>query len=822
MTCRRIACFAFSVIAGAVLLLSIDVAGSQAAAPIKEVLTGHIAGVNNVNGVAVENDPASPQYGNVFVADNDQRVQEFTPSGQFVLVFGQEVNETTGGQICTENEVQKGTKCKVGVEGASTGQFAFPTSLAVDPDTGNIYVLDYGNWRIQEFSSTGEFILTFGKQVNETATVNHETTNENVCPVRLGDKCGAGIQSLPGSTEHGAFKPAQNMGDLLTVDSRGIVYVGDEHRVQEFKANGEWVNEIPLSLISSAISPPSKVIAVAADNSCALQTPPLADETPACELFDSSNGNLYLIYRVNFEANTIHEFGRSGLQLAEFGAGMLEGGLAADTSGQLATSEFGDVGSLYDAATGHSITNFTNSGTTGIAFASNNIMYVAGGNEVLVYTPLPVAELETKAEECKTGQEHETEVTLDCSLHGEVNPEGVGETEVWFEWGRSKAFGSKTAVQHIPNGSTRVSVTPAVIEGVRPNEESFFYRLAGYDEHVKPPEDLTSEIVSFTTPIVAPKIVAPPMASFVKATSVVLFDELNPENASTVYEFQYGPCMTSQAAETQQTACEKSPYPSRGTQQQSSAYGEIGATEQVTSLQPSTTYHDRLVAKSENNHQSEAEEAIGDEGEFSTVSAPSVEASTGPATIVTSTTASVSGVVNADGEQAAYMFELGVFAGVATQYGVVFSGPAGAGTIPVTESLNLTDLQPGLEYSYRIAIRSGYGAARGEPRTFKTIGLTEAVQSPLSPLLLGVPTISFPTVSTPKTLTSAQKLAQALKLCAKKPSNRRGTCRRRAHRRYPVNSGVARTNSAGNGEQPNKLEVRTRRNSATVGSHNSP
>ena len=63
-----------------------------------------------------------------------------------------------------------------------------------------------------------------------------------------------------------------------------LLYVGDEHRVQEFKAsNGEYKSEIPLTSISA--EPESKVVALAVD----------------------ATGDVYLAYGVGRRSKLQHE-----------------------------------------------------------------------------------------------------------------------------------------------------------------------------------------------------------------------------------------------------------------------------------------------------------------------------------------------------------------------------------------------------------------------------------------------------------------------------------------------------------------------------------
>jgi len=280
------------------------------------------------------------------------------------------------------------------------------------------------------------------------------------------------------------------------------------------------------------------------------------------------------------------------------------------------------------------------------------------------------------------------------------------------------------------------------LEGLRPNE-MYCDRLASSDHNVKPPESpVTSKKESFKTPSVPPRIVGKPSALSAGSSSAVMFGELNPENANTLYTFEYGPCKDldscSGVAHTTVLA--------------SDAYGTIGATLEAAGLQPDTTYYYRLSAENEDKQRS-VSSAGAELPSFTTALAPSPRAITDAASAVGTTSVTVSGTADPDGQPATYIFELGRYAGTATQYVVVFSGSAGAGTVPVTETLGLSGLQPGTEYAYRIVVKSGYGTAEGEPERFTTAGLPSVLAVPTPLAMLAVPAISFPKAGVSKVTT---------------------------------------------------------------------
>jgi hypothetical protein len=716
---------------------------------------------------------------NIYVLDRDNhRVQELEHDGKFVLMFGRKVNKK-GSDLCTAAEEGE---CQAGVEGTAPGQFARePQSIAVDPTSGDVYVAEEtsidGGKRVQEFTATGQFVLEIGREVNEKTKGNLCTEKE--VEEKIGVKCT--VPTVGSSPEPGAFNFSAGTNLLAVGGPEDLLYVGDEHRVQVFHAktgpsDGQYKGEMSLTSISAAAG-----VAVA---NLAL---------------DGTTGNVYVVYN---DQRLVRELDPAGTEIKDIPTGYVLA-VAVDSKGLLAVSENAGGaprGSLYEVgASPHLVSLFPSHGSSDIAFNGKDELYAAFGGEgslgpgikqeVISYRPVSIGALFATPAQCASGTVNGTDATFDCTLEGEVDAWGVSETVVWFDWGRTEALGEKIEPPiHVANTLSEGEEEPLVkvsapLDGLRP-DATFYYGLAGEDHNVKAPESMTSTTVSHTTLSVAPRIVGEPIVAGVKPSSAVLFGSVNPENTLTEYEFQYAPLagckeLGGSCAGRLEASVLSSPE-----------YGEVGVAQEISGLQPATAYRYRLFAK---NAAGEAVNETGGpqlpEGTFQTGPPPAVVAQTGAASLIGTTSAVISGSVNPDGQPSTYVFELGVYEGAGTRYGIVFSADAGAGSELVEKHLGLSGLQPGTTYAYRIAIHFGDGSLNGASATgatekFKTEGLPAALVPPNSLPVLSVPPVAFP--KEPGKLTPAQQLANALRACAKKPKNKRTACRRSARKKYAV------------------------------------
>ena len=78
----------------------------------------------NQSGIAVDNDPGSTSYGDVYVIDADNyRIEKFDAVGHFLLMFGGEVDKTSGANVCTAADLTAGDICGKGKTGTAPSYF---------------------------------------------------------------------------------------------------------------------------------------------------------------------------------------------------------------------------------------------------------------------------------------------------------------------------------------------------------------------------------------------------------------------------------------------------------------------------------------------------------------------------------------------------------------------------------------------------------------------------------------------------------------------------------------------------------------------------
>lgn len=213
----------------------------------------------------VEVDQAS---GDIYVTDPANfRVEKFDSGGNFILMFGKEVDATTGGDVCT---AASGDTCQAGQEGNTPGAFVEPRYLAVDnsggPSSGDVYVADAiaaNKADVQKFDSSGNLVTSWGKGGLLDGSENPDRITFTGFPGRghalsgvAVDPSGklwvaAGVRDFE-YTESGGFiaDPGQPEGNNLVVDGDDNLYFIDalefDSILQRVSAGGGvWVVQNP-------------------------------------------------------------------------------------------------------------------------------------------------------------------------------------------------------------------------------------------------------------------------------------------------------------------------------------------------------------------------------------------------------------------------------------------------------------------------------------------------------------------------------------------------------------------------------------------------
>lgn len=168
--------------------------------------------------------------GDVYVVDrNNFRVQKFSPEGEFLLMFGGDVNKTSGAEVCTKADLEGGDECGAGTTGTGPGQFvALDVGAYITVNTKEsasaaddvIYVGE--SERIQEFDAEGKFIENLpdpeGVVVgNSVQSLAFDAVNHRLYVSFSGAKEALGLDASSGVVE---CQTKTTPGDQL--DPRGI------------------------------------------------------------------------------------------------------------------------------------------------------------------------------------------------------------------------------------------------------------------------------------------------------------------------------------------------------------------------------------------------------------------------------------------------------------------------------------------------------------------------------------------------------------------------------------------------------------------------
>jgi hypothetical protein len=733
-----------------------------------------------------------------------------------------------------------------GKEGSGTGEFNGPRGVAVNEATGDVYVVDTGNNRVEYFSSTGAYVGEFnGRHVSAegtgtlkageaTITVVHATsgafgTGEEISapglpagttitgvpspgvlevsnPVEAG-KSASGVALTAYQSFSSPISIAIDNSTSPTDPSKGDVYVDDfEHEVlDKFSATGTYLGQITEAEGGSRIRPRG----VAVDSGGEVWVSHLSGEIDnysdalVNELIAARNSSLTFevglavdsgdhLYSPTEKAGfPVGKISSAGVTESEdFGKETLVSGVAVSLASNdvfldanRSVAEFDPAGSLLErfgnggSNGGHILSGGESSGSAVAVDAANGTVYVADSTKdaVEIFT-------HGVGEAPAIANEHTTELNTagGATLNAGVDPEAQ-ETTYHFEYS-TEANGEellgtieKTPAAQIPAGSTEQPVS-AALNGLLAPLTTYYYRVVAENAVSGAGEPADGVVQSFTTRGISPVVSTGAASEVLQASADVTgtigpVGVVQPGGAETYYYYQYGP-----TTEYGQSTASAGAGVDVG-----SGTSPVGAPATLVPLTPGVTYHYRLVAWNEEGT------SYGQDQTFTTPAGLSPTASTGPASGISGSEATISGTIDPEGKETSYRFEYGAN----TEYGTEAFGTVLPELGVQTVTLSLRGLDPGTTYHYRIVVSNPGGSSIGADQSFTTPGILDPLVNPAVAPQIANPAIAFPkeekgSGTTTKTLTNKEKLAKALRACARdKNKTKRAACRKQAQKKYP-------------------------------------
>ncbi|MGD0280779.1 MAG: 6-bladed beta-propeller [Dissulfurispiraceae bacterium] len=262
--------------------------------------------------------------------------------------------------------------------GTGNGQFYYPSGVAVD-NSGNVYVADTYNNRIQKFNSSDAYVSQWGSygtgngQFNQTRNIGVDGSS-NVYVVDLYnnriqkfDSYGTYItQWGTTGTSNGQFSYPSG----VAVDSSGYVYVSDSgnNHIEKFSSGGTYITQWGSSGTGNGQFNNPWGVAV------------------------DSSGNVYV---ADYNNNRVQKFSSSGAYITQWGSsgtgnGQFNGpmGVAVDNSGNVYVVEFSNNRvqkfSLSGTTTSYSI--IASAGTGGSISPSGTTTVSSGGSQTYTIT----------------------------------------------------------------------------------------------------------------------------------------------------------------------------------------------------------------------------------------------------------------------------------------------------------------------------------------------------------------------------------------------------------------------------------------------------
>jgi hypothetical protein len=588
----------------------------------------------------------------------------------------------------------------IGSQGTGNGQFQGPTGVAVNETTGDVYITDRANNRVQELNPEGAYIAQFNggteqplAEPTEIAVDNSPTSsakgdvyvyNKGHQAIDVFNSEGQYLRKLPVAFRHNEHERERfYQVEGIAVDGSGNVWVAGETYqgggdfVQEFNDDGGLVTSTTLFLGGNELGSKPGVV-VDSQGSLYLQNngTGVVKYNPQLEFvggLKKIGGDGDFSTALAVEALTGNVFLDEGTEIAECAPFAEPGSCEVDTFG---ANE--GIGSSEDLG-----------GSRGIAVARNGTVFAAeyGANRIAVFKVgvLPVARTEPASVVERKG----------ATVVGTVQ-RGAQPSVYYVQYGVGKTLTSSTSPVSIPGETEEeVHVSLTGLNAVT----TYSYRF------VVEAEDgvhYYGQVERFTT-LPAVEGVSTGPALSVTGTSAKVTGTLEPNGYDAHYYFQYG-----EEGEGYALARPVLPGVDAG-----SAFASVTAETGLSRLVPNTAYHFRLVTTNQLGV------TYGQEETFATLPVEPT-AVVQPALLVGLHEATLSGVIDPEHSDTDYHFLFGTSTAYGQSLPAEEEADLGSSFGNRSVTMAVEGLAPGTTYHYALVASNSQGTVQSADETFTT------------------------------------------------------------------------------------------------------
>lgn len=602
--------------------------------------TGGNGGLSRPQGVAVDDDT-----GEVFVVDGDNnRVNVYEGDGTFLRAFGFDVvafgpdDAGAGFEICI---AAAGDVCKEGISGSGPGQlgsdgfFGMAEGIAItpadgDPSTGTVFVADGVNARVNTYSLEGATLGSFGSTsefvanrprpskvavdsrgivyadtfLNGESLVRYDSQNANGDGVGFLEPISPYTVVVSGGTSPSPYTLTftgslrrQDVGQITVSSDADQPLTGGGAAVSTITQGSSSENEVQQLTVSATDGyfhltfegqTTEKILAQASPETIAEALSKLAS-IPAGPLpTEPINGNTGL----EVDPDTDGPGGDSDILYV---LRTVRGGKVFNTPPKSSVIQFGPLNppgltvapATNDEVHGKSI-GFSYAASLGVDPARDRLFVASSYPTAIGFSGTHVYILGEAGGAPSVSLDSISEITsTSAKINGTLNPNGPPPVSYRLEYSLDGATwvnvpSSETAVgtQDTPQAISVVLDPPG--SGLLPNT-TYHVRIAA-TKVFNPP--IISAPLTFTTAPAGPQVetVGSPVRT---ATTAQLNGRVGPRGLATTYHFEYG----------SEGPCDANTCTSTSSRSAGSENVIQLVTEEVTGLQPGTTYHYRLVTE---------------------------------------------------------------------------------------------------------------------------------------------------------------------------------------------------------------------------------